>query len=172
MPEPHRIDLEEYDLAEAEAREVEAAQYRTLATTAAAADAAVLVEQAVSLEDQAARLRGQPPHRGQWITVKARRTYGDRLAVDAARLHQEVAGRQVVVTLDPVEHTLTKLDRAIEGWSVDWWNGQIPERQARGISEERRAALDAIDEEIGPWLVARVDEFYSAQRRSDDDTKG
>ena len=173
MADVHRIDLEALDLEDAEALEAAAAQYRALLTEAQTDDVRAQLEgEAERAEAEAERLRANPPHRGQWVDLRPRRTYGDRMQINSARVRDEVTGERILRTIDPVAFTFAKLDRAIDGWSVAWWNGNIPARQAIGISDERRAALDEIDEDIGPRLVAAVDDFYASQKRSDADTKG
>ncbi|MGE3858116.1 MAG: hypothetical protein AB7G21_14250, partial [Dehalococcoidia bacterium] len=171
MPDPHRIELETLDLEEAEALVAQAAQLRALLDDAPDEGHELLTAEVDRLEAEARPLRERPPHRGQWVDIKPRRSYGDRLAISAARVRDEVVADRMVRTIDPVAWTLTKLDRAIDGWAVDWWNGNLPGRQPAGMSEDRRAALAEIDEDLGPRLVAAIEAFYDGQKRSDADTK-
>lgn len=166
----HRIDLGRFDIEDAEALEAEAQQYRVLAESSE--DSATLLAEAEAAEARAVRLREQRPHAGQWVDVKPRRNYGDRLAIASARVRIEQGPLGITQHIDTVGWTLAKLDRAVVGWSVAWWNGAPPARQAEGMSAERRAALEEIDEDIGPRLVAAIDEHYASQVRGDADTKG
>lgn len=170
--EPHRIDLGRFDIEDAEALDAEAQQYRVLAESAEDADRAPLLAEAEAAEARAARLREQRPHAGQWVEIKPRRNYGDRLAISAARVRIEQGPMGIVQHIDTTGWTFAKLDRSITGWSVGWWNGAPPEKQADGMSAERRAALEEIDEDIGPRLIRAIDDFYESQLRGDDDTKG
>lgn len=120
----------------------------------------------------ATKLREDPPHRDQWVRIKKRFSYGDSL--DAGSLGMVRDEETETRFYDEGAHRLGVMAVGIVAWSLMDEDGEPIERVPHSCISTRRqrdcrgcdVLRDEIDEDLGKWLYAQIDDQRTLQRRS------
>lgn len=103
---------------------------------------------------------------GEWVDIRARRSWAARQRVDAATIGQsQVVGNELRVMPDLMARALAMLEEAVVAWSLRDASGE-PLPVGRGGFQH-----DDFDEHLGDWLVRAVEAYYDGQRRGQDERK-
>lgn len=102
----------------------------------------------------------------EWVDIRPRRSWAARQRVDAATIGQsQVVGNELRLMPDLMARSLAILEEAVVAWSLkDASGAPLP---------VGRAGFQHADfgEEIGDWLVNRIEQYYQAHRRGPDERK-
>lgn len=102
---------------------------------------------------------------GCWVDIKARRSYGDVLTINAALYLGVAAGGRAEI--DAVAGALARLATAVVAWHLGEGAAELPPSG----DEQRRAAFYDLDEDLGRWLLDQINTHYRAQRRPEAELK-
>lgn len=106
---------------------------------------------------------------GNWVDIKAGRSYGDRLRQTKAGLQFKLAtkrGSETAVDFDMMASRIALFEQSIVAWSL-----RADEGDAEPMALTRETYTERLSEEVGEWLANEIQGYYDARLLADDDRK-
>lgn len=149
-----RIDLVEYDRHTADQLLIYAVMQQGMAKLGQ-----ITAEEAAGIEARckalAEKIGTDPPHAGQWVSIRPFMRYGDACDAESAATRFTEDGRRYT---DTAQYRLEVLRRQIAAWSLLDEDGEPIELGGPAIRD--------LDEDLGGWIFDRIDAQRVASRRT------
>lgn len=105
---------------------------------------------------------------GNWVDIKAGRSYGDSLRQTKAGLQVRFGKRdqEGAVDFDMMASRLALFEQSIVAWSL-----RADEGDAEPMPLTRETYTERLSEDVGEWLAEQIQGYYDARLLADDDRK-